>query len=93
MKKYILILALAACSKPELPPPIECDKVCLLSDKYNLGDSLYIRTDTLWKDDNICGETLDSLKAQPERIFCTTAGYLEVWRYVIGDKLTFPKRF
>jgi hypothetical protein len=77
------------CSKQSVELP-KCDKVCLLSDKYT-SDSTFIRTDTLWKDDNICGEDLIRLKKEQDFWVTLCADMtIEHWRYVVGNTVTHP---
>ena len=86
-----VIVSFSNCTKDSLASP-KCDKVCLLSDKYN-SESVYIRTDTLWKDDHICGEDLIRLsKKQDFWIVLCADMTIEHWRYVVGNKLTQAKR-
>ena len=86
-----VILPFTSCSKDRIDSP-NCDTVCLLSDKYT-SDSVYLRTDTLWKDDNICGEDLIRLsKLQESWIVLCADMSIERWRYVVGNKVTQPKR-
>ena len=72
-----------------------CERACLLSDKYT-SDTIYVRTDTLWKDYNLCGKWLDSIKVligkdEWLRLCDTSFSWrYEVWRYVIGNEVTWP---
>lgn len=86
-----MILSCIACSKNKTDPP-KCDKVCLLSDKYT-NDSVFVRTDTIWKDDNICGEDLIRLSKEQDFwiVLCADMTF-ELWRYVVGNNVTPLKR-
>lgn len=90
MKNLIVatVILIIGCTKPEITKT-DCQPCCLLSDKYT-SDSVYKRTDTLWKD-VLYGKWLDSIKAQPQRtiIMCSDLS-IESRRYVIGYEITFP---
>ena len=91
MKPPIIIavaIILIGCAKELEKPFTDCQAACLLSDKYT-SDSIYRKTDTLWKDSQLCGRWLDSLKRQkPSTIVLCADRTIEIWRYVIGHKIT-----
>lgn len=78
MKKYIFILliAFAACTKDQQLQ--QCKPVYLISYKYSLPDTVFIRPDTLWH-----GTDCDLQGIPKDTAFCNTAGTYEILRYVI----------
>lgn len=63
----LMAIILMACQKEETisQPKQSCAKVILLSYKYT-SDTLLLRTDTLWFDNNLCGKDLDTIKTQKD---------------------------
>jgi hypothetical protein len=86
----ILLSLLLSCSKYQ-EPVNNCNKACLLSDKYTL-DFVFLKTDTLFKDDCIPYKEVIKIRdiAPAWFIGCYPNNYLECLRYVIGDKITYP---
>jgi hypothetical protein len=83
-----VLFFLTACTKG---PVNNCNSAALLSDKYTL-DSVFVKTDTLWKDDCIPYKEFIKIRdlAPAWYIGCYPNNYLECLRYVIGDKITYP---
>jgi hypothetical protein len=66
MRKAILITSLAlatisCCKSLPAPPMNKCIDACLVSYKYR-ADSSFIKTDTIWRDKNLCGRWVDSVR-------------------------------
>lgn len=91
MKKLLVILLLAGCSKVELKQPT-CKRVYCLSDRYSY-DSVYLRTDTLWPfgryHNDYCDSDTLQFVTQPMLYLCADSTF-EIRRYVIGDRTTQP---
>lgn len=91
MKKLLIILLLAGCSKVELKQPT-CKRVYCLSDRYSY-DSVYLKTDTLWPfgryRNDFCDKDTLKFVTQPILFLCDDSTF-EIRRYVIGDKITQP---
>tara|TARA_R110000868_G_scaffold335443_1_gene596298 strand:- start:891 stop:1184 length:294 start_codon:yes stop_codon:yes gene_type:complete len=91
LKAIAALIILASCTKEQTEKPPNCSPVYLLSDKYTI-DSVYLKTDTLWQDKNICGADLERLKLiKPYWIFhCLDFPdglKIECWRYVFTKPL------
>lgn len=83
------IFILIGCEKSKFLPAVDCQPCYLLSDKYT-PDSVYKRTDTLWKDPMLCGRWLDSVRAQKPASFVLCADRtIENQRYVIGNQVSY----
>ncbi len=61
MLAFVVAMALSSCSKAMSDLPPQLNSACLLSDKYRV-DSSFIRTDTLWKQDNLAPRWIDTIK-------------------------------
>src|SRR6188768_3777014 len=96
-----IFLALISCTKQTIPEPT-CQRVYILSDKYR-SDSTFIQTDSIWpwgRYNNVfCGEELADLSAIKDTTRpCVVPNPLipdmkiETIRYVIGNKITHPKK-
>jgi hypothetical protein len=57
---------LVACSKERGEMPENCASVWLISEKYTY-DSVFLRKDTLWQQNRLCGAELDKVKAMPKQ--------------------------
>ena len=96
MKIVYLLFVLLSCTKENILPnnSTGTQRACLLSDKYK-KDTSYIRTDTLWKDyvlrDSIA-KRISLIQPMWLKICVPDTSY-EIWRYVIGTKITYPKIF
>lgn len=81
--RYGILLALlffGACVKDQMPPP-PCPQARLLSYKYSLPDTVFIRIDTLWT-----GRGCDLRTTLKDTAFCNTAGTYEILRYEIDNR-------
>jgi hypothetical protein len=80
----ILIVLALSCHKE--PAFLDCISASLLSMKYT-QDTVLVRIDTLWHEDQLCGKGAASIRqARSFWVYVCQSGYLEHWVYVINGK-------